>query len=116
MDLMGFGEDIPEEVEGTSYAPMARGSRQSRPQSQLCLRMPADQPGLGWRAVRTHTHTLVVKRDPGEADRVLLYDSIEDPYQLVDVAGDSPELVARISEELDDWLRRTKDPWLDASA
>lgn len=111
MDLMGFGEDIPDEIEGNSYAQIFRGGRQARPQSQLCLRMHVDNPGYEWRAVRTHTHTLVVQRNPEKPEQVLLYNNREDPYQLENAAPDNPELVAKLSGKLNSWLRKTNDPW-----
>ncbi len=64
LDLMGFRGNIPASIEGTSYAPLFRGEQQDRPISQLCMRVMVPQSGTGWRAVRTHTHTLVVIREP----------------------------------------------------
>ena len=112
MDLMGFGEDIPGDIEGISYAQSFRGNNGPRPQSQLCLGIPVDRPAFGWRAVRTNTHTLVVNRAPDRADEVVLHSNLEDPYQLQNVAGDNRELVRLLSKELNRWLQKTNDPWI----
>ncbi|NJL47590.1 MAG: sulfatase [Leptolyngbyaceae cyanobacterium SM2_5_2] len=69
LDLMGFGADIPNAVEGTSYARLFQGESQARPVSQLCMRVSAPDLGTGWRAVRTHTHTLVVIRESSTEKR-----------------------------------------------
>ena len=112
MDLMGFGNAIPTDVEGSSHAQIVRGGDGPRPQSQLCLGIPADEPAAGWRAVRTHTHTLAIARMPGQPEATYLYDIAKDPYQLENVAGASGPLVSCLSAELDGWLERTNDPWL----
>ena len=111
MELMGFREKIPGEIQGTSYAELFRGTDQLRPLTQLCLRVMPEKPDYGWRAVRTHTHTFVVIRQPGKEEQLLLYNNEEDPYQLKNIAPDSAELVAHYADKLVRLLRETGDPW-----
>ena len=113
LDLMGLGEEIPPEVEGTSHAQLLLTGQGPRPTSQLYLWVPCEQPALGRRGVRTPRHTLVVDRMPDQEEETTLYDNVADPYQLTNIAADQPEVVRRlIREELVPWLRRTDDPWL----
>jgi hypothetical protein len=71
------------------------------------------QPSRGRRGIRTHRFTLMIERRQGEADRMILHDNKLDPYQLKNIAGDRPGIVAQlIDEELNPWLKRTSDPWL----
>ena len=109
MDLMGFGKDIPVDTQGTSYAEIFRGNQDRRPRSQLCMYTSADQPTFGWRAVRTHTHTLMINRESDQPTDVRLHSNIEDPYQLQDVAADNAQMVQALSVELSGWLQRTND-------
>ena len=86
LGLMGLGQKVPPEVEGTSYAGLLETGRGSRPTSQLYLRVPCDNPALGHRGVRTRKHTLVVQRKPGQEEKIALYDNVADPYQLKNIA------------------------------
>ena len=112
MDLMSLGEEVPGDVEGVSHARIFRGGDGPRPRSQLCMGIPAERPDTGWRGLRTHTHTLVIRRGVEQPDEVSLYDNVADPYQLEDLAGDSESLIQSLSRELGDWLERTNDPWI----
>ena len=42
---------------------------------------------------------------------IMLFDNSRDPYQLKNVAGSMPEVVRELTEELQRWLDKTKDPW-----
>ena len=112
LELAGLWEEIPQGVEGTSYAPLLLGQDVARPGSQLYLRMPHDNPAEGRRGVRTSRYTYVADRMAGDSVQRTLYDRLEDPYQLRDIAGARPEVVRRLSGELDQWLEATGDPWI----
>ena len=112
MDLMGYGNEIPRDVEGASHAQIFRGDDGQRPQSQLCMGVSTERPDTGWRGLRTHTHTLVIRRAPDQSEETLLYDNVADPYQFRNVAEGNGPLVQSLSEELNEWLRRTNDPWI----
>jgi len=113
LEVMGFGDDIPDGVQGTSHARLLLEGEGPRPSSQLFVKPPVGQPEWGKRGVRTRTHTLEVDLMPGESPKFRLFHDAEDVYQMEDVASDRPELVeALINEELIPWLERTDDPWL----
>jgi arylsulfatase A-like enzyme len=114
LDLMGFAADVPATVQGTSYASIVRDGSGRRPTSAWYMFVPYGQPGLGRRGVRTQSHTLVCKRDREGAERRELYDDVADPCQLRDLAAARPELVQQLlTTELEPWLRKMHDPWLE---
>ena len=117
LDLMGFGDDIPGEVEGQSFASLFLGGEGNRPTSQLYVWVPVGLPAHGRRGVRTERYTLVINKMPDEPVEVLLHDNVVDPYQLENVADELPEVVERLTEdELMSWLEKTRDPWLGTIA
>jgi hypothetical protein len=42
----------------------------------------------------------------------VLYDRVDDPYQLREISANRPDVVHRLADELKVWLERTGDPWL----
>ncbi len=123
LDLMGLGSEIPQDVEGTSCAPILTGNDMERPSSQLYFMMSGqlskkrhrlDNLKLGERGIRTKRYTLYIDRYASDSTSIYLWDRKNDPYQLLNIADQSPELVQKlINEELNPWLRKTDDPWLD---
>ena len=113
IDLLGLGEELPASVEGTSHAGILLGGEGERPGSQLYQRIPYDKPAWGRRGIRTCRYTFVVDRMPGEPERCVLYDRVDDPYQLREISATRPGVVRRLTDELQVWLQRTSDPWLE---
>jgi arylsulfatase A-like enzyme len=111
LDLMGYAGQVPAEVEGQSHAALARGGAGPRPASQLYLRVSPEKRCGGSRGVRTLQHTLVLSRE-GDAEECVLHDRAQDPHQLRNVADEQPEVVSVLSIELEEWLCRTRDPWM----
>ena len=113
LGLMGFAADIPAGVEGTNFDRLIRTGEGARPSSQLYLRIPPAKAEPALRGVRTDRHMLVVERGGGGRERAILYDNAKDPYQLRDIASESPTIIRRLVEdELKPWLKRTADPFL----
>jgi len=105
---------IPQDVEGSSYASIFQTGQGTRPSSQLYIYVPVGEPAFGMRGVRTHTHTLVLNKKQAGSMQFTLYDRIHDPYELMNVVDEQPEVVQRlILNELVAWLQKTRDPWLD---
>ncbi len=116
LDLMGFAEDAPAAMQGSSHASLFLTGEGERPTSQLYMWVPPGQPEWGRRGVRTHRYTLMISKMPGEPTETVLHDNLEDPYQLSNVAEGNPGLVERLMrEELIPWLEKTGDPWLQAA-
>ena len=123
LDLVGLKTEIPQDIEGTSYAPILLQSDLVRPSSQLYFIMSGrlskkrhslDNMNLGERGVRTKRYTLYIDKFASDSTIIYLWDRKEDPNQLVNIADQNPRLVEKlIDEELKPWLRKTNDPWLN---
>jgi len=112
LELMGLADRIPEEVRGTGYARFFLSGEGPRPDSQVYLRMPYQQPALGRRGVRTRRYTLMVERTADGVGATELYDRVNDPFQLENIAAARPQLVKELlHEQLQPWLDRGDDPW-----
>ena len=123
LHLMGLGDQVPSDVEGSDYSSIMVGQECTRPSSALYLDVQPEWPeeGKRWpaggkRGLRTDRHTFVVERGKVQDDTYILHDNTDDPYQLRNVAGENPAIVKQLMEELRDWLDRTNDPWLGATA
>jgi len=113
LELMGLQARIPAAVEGTSRASILLDGTGDRPTSQLYIWVPYGEPALGRRGVRTHRYTLSIEKTGDGAETHTLYDNVGDPFQLVNIAQEHPEVVEElVRTELTPWLQRTRDPWL----
>ena len=122
LELMGLSGEIPEDIEGTSYAEAILGKVTERPSSQLyfIVRRSSSKNTsefydveLGDRGIRTHQYTLVIDKYAKDSSNVWLWDRKSDPYQMRNIAEERPELLETLIEkELKPWLIKTNDPWL----
>ena len=124
LGLAGLGDRIPESVEGRDFSAVLRLDtvQPERPRAALYMRNldgERDAEGLvrGFfpeaRGLKTATHTmeLCIDRD-GALKRVLLYDDVQDPYQLQSLdPATCPELFATLCRELAGLLRENDDVW-----
>ena len=114
LGLMGLPEAIPDEVEGRDYSPAFRGDAlPERPTSAFYLNVNPELDTPEHRGLRTHKETFVVERDVDGAMTERLFDNEEDPYQMKDVAVERPERIEELRCELNRWLERTGDSWVD---
>jgi len=111
LNLMGQGDDVPERVEGLDLSAAFLGRDGERPESALYLDVYPARHQIGKRGLRTHRYTFVVIREKGQAERYVLHDNKNDPYQLRNIAQDEPGILADLQVELDNWLNKTNDPW-----
>jgi len=110
LGLMGLADSIPQGVEGQDYSGIFLGKPVARPNSAFYLNNRPAQLQRGRRGVRTMRYTLAIERsDRGQ--QVILHDNEKDPYQVRNIAQESPALVEELTRELNGWLERTKDPW-----
>ena len=115
LDLMGFADDIPSHIEGSSFRSVLLGEEGSRPSSQLYLWTPLGEPHMGRRGVRTHSHTMVVCKNEGTELHYVLHDNISDPFQIRSIATESAELVQDlVAQKLNPWLEKIGDPWMSS--
>jgi len=112
LDLMGFEDDIPDDVMGTDYASLFLTLKGDRPKSQLYVKAPVNQPGFGTRGVRNHKYTFAITKSEDGSKVQVLFDNQKDPYQMDNIAETNPDVVSEFTGELDGWLKKTRDPWL----
>jgi len=114
LGLMGKAGAIPERVTGTNFAPLLADGEGERPSSQLYLKLNRHSKPFGMRGVRTDRYTLVIQKRSGKDAAFRLWDRENDPYQLKNIAKESPNIIDRLIEkELVPWLKRTDDPFLE---
>lgn len=111
LGLMGLGERIPKQAQGTDYSPILLGRPMARPSSALYMWIRPEDLASGARGVRTHEYTYVIQREGG-CESQILHDNRNDPYQMQNVAGQRPEVVRQLKDELAGWLERTGDAWI----
>ncbi len=113
MELMGLKEEMPEDIEGTSFAELFLSGEGDRPASQLYTWVKFDEPEYGRRGIRTNTHTLSISVMPDEEIKFMLFDNVNDKYQVNNIADENGELIKELIEkELIPWLEKSNDPWI----
>jgi arylsulfatase A-like enzyme len=92
-------------VDGSSLKPVLEGKKESR--EPLFFHYPhwsfhkENRPGS---AIRAGKHKLILRYDD---DSVELYDLEADLGEKKNLAGDFPEVAAKLRMKLDDWLKET---------
>lgn len=114
LSLMGLENQIPEDVEGRNYAKVFTGESNEKPEFALYLNIGTgfEIPKSGMRGLRTDRYTFVMQRNKqGETINYLLYDNLNDPYQLKNISKENPELVRELEAKMWPELKRINDPW-----
>lgn len=96
LHLMGFKDDIPKAVQGTSYADIFLGcgekNKSSRPYSQLLFKATP-----GNICLRTHEYKLIISK----SKQLVLYNLKSDPYEMQNIVKNNSDVVKRlINDEL----------------
>ncbi len=112
LDLAGFKRDIPDVVDGKSYARQFLTGKGKRPEWQWYMWTPVGKPQWGRRGIRNPQYTFVVSKAEGKPEEVFLHDNVNDPYQLKNIADEQPELVTFLRKTLEKTLAQYNDPWL----
>ncbi|MEN8126760.1 MAG: sulfatase [Planctomycetota bacterium] len=112
LDLAGYGNDIPAEVDGTSHARQFLAGQGPRPEWQWYMWVPVGKPKWGRRGLRNVQYTFAVSKQEGKPETIFLHDNLNDPYQLKNIANKQPGLVKKLRRELDTMLTQYNDPWV----
>ena len=112
LDMMGYGSDIPGQVDGRSLGSQFLSGKGERPDSQFYMWCPPGKANLGRRGLRTERYTMVITKAEGKADEYILRDNVKDPFQLKNAAEKQPEVVKKLKMRLEKLLRANKDPWV----
>lgn len=124
-----LGADIPDTVQGKSFAPLIRGSSmKDEPDSAFLCMIPGmpelvepyrnaglNHKAFGWRGIRTKEITYVVDNgtSPRDGHTRFYYDNKKDPYQMHPVPLEKGGNLAKAYDAvLKTYLEETKDPFL----
>lgn len=125
LGLSGLQSRIPAEVQGDNFAPLFLGEESStkRPTGVLYLQNvdgQKDEEGIvqtyfpSARGIKTQQYTLAlyIERQTGKLKKTLMFDDINDPYQLNNLSPqDYPEAFAALCQEMGGKLKEIEDPW-----
>jgi arylsulfatase A-like enzyme len=110
LDLSGL--EVPEAAQGQSLVPLFTEGRErfrSRPAFSERFRYDEDRPYADSIAVVAEgfklIHNLVLPEDQPDYPEWELFDHQKDPLNLVNIAGEHPEVVERLSRILEDWYK-----------
>jgi len=113
VSLMGLRDHVPEDVEGVDYSRLFLGEMQKKPEFALYLNPQFESALGGMRGLRNDRYTFVIQRNnQGEVINYNLYDHINDPYQLINIADKYPELIEKFTSQLFAKLAKIDDPWV----
>lgn len=110
LSLMGFGREIPEEVETYDFSEQLINGG-TLDVLQPYYKIQPDNLLSGCRGLRSECHTFVVQATDGCMDDIILFDRTDDPYQMNNIALQSPEWVKYYTIRLYEWLIKTNDPF-----
>lgn len=113
LGLMGFENAIPNDVTGADHSSLFLTGKGQRPNSQLYMHIPVGKPSAGRRGVRTNQYTLMVNKTTEATDEIELFDNQADPYQLNNLSSSRKDLVKTLRNEMNLWLEKTNDPWIE---
>jgi arylsulfatase A-like enzyme len=112
LGLMGFSEDIPKTTDGENLSEYLLTGKGPKPVSQWYMRILDGNPLLDLRGIRTDRYTFVVNIKTEKQREVMLFDRKKDPFQMNNIADESPKLIREMSAMLKQWLSKYQDPWL----
>lgn len=125
LGLCGLSDSIPQEVQGRNFAPLFFDEKADivRPTAALYIQNvdgKKDANGLvhsyfsSARGIKTARHTLAlyIDRQTKELKQSLLFDDVQDPYQLQNLPlEENKELVKQLCREMGVLLKQIDDPW-----
>lgn len=111
LSLMGFHKEIPATVQTFDLSKEILTGKIEKEMAQPYYYIRFDNHSTGYRGLRTATHTYAVHATNGHIDEVFLFDRMQDPHQMNNMAGRAPQLVLRLNKQLKEWLTKTDDPF-----
>jgi arylsulfatase A-like enzyme len=109
LSLLGCGDRIPSGVQGENYAKAILGEDGPRPDAALYMQLNPGEWSQGSRGLRTERYTFVIAGQDDQEVR-LLFDNVEDPYQLENRFEQLPEVADELEAEMKMRLQRIGDP------
>lgn len=125
LGLCGLSDSIPDAVQGRNFAPLFfdENADIERPTSALYIQnLDGEKDSEGKvisyfpssRGIKTaqYTMALYIDRDSKELVRSLLFDDVNDPYQMHNLSlEEHPEIVKQLYQEMGNLLKEIDDPW-----
>ena len=112
LGLAGLADRIPAQVEGGDFSRILTRESDERPEFALYIKPGEDLGKSNARGLRTTRYTFVMTLTR-ESVACHLFDNVEDPFQMTDLAQRRPDLVAGFSEKLLRRLNELQDPWME---
>ncbi|MFI3207097.1 MAG: sulfatase [Clostridia bacterium] len=106
LGLAGLSDKIPTDLDGENKADIFLKNLDKESQGLII-----DQTG-NIRGLKTERYTYAVLKDYNNNEEHLLFDDVNDPYQLTDVSKDNKEICTKLRINLENTLQNTNDPWL----
>jgi arylsulfatase A-like enzyme len=111
LSMMGMEQKIPADVEGENLKEVILGNSTEKPEFTLYFDCSPEHPEGGYRGLRNDRYTFAILRDwKGEQLKYSLYDNMNDPYQLTNIADENPDLVQKFKSQLFEKLAEINDP------
>ena len=100
LSIMGFQQQIPEEVQTFDLASVLLYGKENNRIVQPYYYIQSSNPATGYRGLRTATHTFTIHATDGKVDKIILFDRRSDPYQMNNIAMQHPKLVKPIEKPI----------------
>ena len=91
LSIMGFQQQIPEEVQTFDLASVLLYGKENNRIVQPYYYIQSSNPATGYRGLRTATHTFTIHATDGKVDKIILFDRRSDPYQMNNIAMQHPK-------------------------
>lgn len=112
LNMMGVTDGMPSNLDGKDLSSLILENKGDEPKSVMYYFIEEGQPASGHRGLRTKRYTYVVTLDRNDAERHVLFDNQEDPYQLKNIASTASDVKNKLHQELLQQLKSKNDPWL----
>ncbi len=113
LSLAGLESSLPEDLDGVDRSAVFLGKRAERPEYTLYTYSRSPDSSRIRRGLIGHKYSFVCDADSKSEIRWILHDNVSDPYQMKNIAPESPELVAELKAKLVAMLERYDDPWVE---
>lgn len=113
LSLMGLKKNIPQEVQTFDLSSALLSDKEIQDMVQPYYYIQPSNQATGYRGLRTATHTFAIHATNGEIDDIILFDRMNDPYQMHNIAKEQPKQTERLTKLLKSWLKKTEDPFIN---
>lgn len=111
LNMLGSTKGLPSGLDGRDLSSIILKNKGERPTSVLYYFIESGQPASGHRGIRTKTHTYVITLSEKDIEKTILYDNVNDPYQINNISGKNLAIEKELKNELLRELKAKSDPW-----